>query len=112
MEEEGVAGGAIGMWLNKRAVSRFEIPVEHQLTAQTAGWRLDVAEAGTLVFVVDHERVRVDLRPGDYVLASGDDLYVSFRERRDDRRPEPDETSEERDREEKRDPRRSRKEGK
>lgn len=80
------ASGAVGMWLNKRSVSRVDITVAHDLTSQPAGWRLDVSEPGALVFIVDHQRVPVDLEPGDYVLASGDDLYVSIQRTKDDRK--------------------------
>lgn len=80
--------GAIGLWFNKRSVSHFEIAVAHEVSEQPTGWRLEVTEPGKVIFVVNHERVPVDLNPGDFVLARDDDVFVSLQQRRD-RPPDP-----------------------
>jgi hypothetical protein len=72
------AGGAFGLLINKRSLRRLEIPVRHEINADAGGWRLDVLEAGKVTAYyakpADHESI--DLEPGDYLLAAGEDVYV------------------------------------
>lgn len=76
--------GSFGIWLSKRAVEVMEFPFRHTLTYQTGGWRLDVIEPGKLIARIGDRRDAFDLEEGDFILSSGDDLYLALnREGRD-----------------------------
>lgn len=66
-----------GLWLNKRQVITFGFLFGHTLSPSSAGWRLDVKEKGQLVIhFLTGSADTLDLEPGDFILGSGDDLFV------------------------------------
>lgn len=66
------------IYLNKRAVARLDLPLAHTLAAHNDGWRMDFAEAGRLRLTMrEGHNDFVDVTPGDYLLCTGEDLYLS-----------------------------------
>jgi hypothetical protein len=71
--------GAFGIWLNKRKLIMLEMPFRHTITPEHNGWRMDVLEQGKLVARQADDSRRFDVAEGDYLLSSGDDLYLALR---------------------------------
>lgn len=66
-----------GLWINKRQVVTLGFLFGHSLSPSGAGWRLDVKERGQLVISFETGSAdTLDLEPGDFLLGSGDDLFV------------------------------------
>jgi hypothetical protein len=69
-----------GVWFNRRSVVLLELPFPHEFQSRDDGWRLEVVEDGKLLATfVDGQQRSFDLRPGDFLLASGEELYLSIR---------------------------------
>jgi hypothetical protein len=69
-----------GVWFNRRTIVLLELPFPHEFQTRSDGWRLDVVEGGKLLArFVDGQQRSFDLRPGDFLLASGEELYLSIR---------------------------------
>lgn len=67
--------------VNRRFLRWIEVPSRHVITENGAGgWRLDVDAATRIVLHFDTGNVKLDLDAEDYVLASGDEVYVSIAE--------------------------------
>lgn len=67
------------IYLNKRAVARLDIPTAHTMTAYSDGWRIDFGAAGRLrLLMTEGHNDNLDVAQGDYLLASGEDLYLSL----------------------------------
>ena len=67
------------IYLNKRAVSRIDIPVPHVMAAYSDGFRIDFGGAGRLrLIMAEGHNDNLDVAGGDYLLASGEDLYLSL----------------------------------
>ncbi len=65
--------------INRQYLRWIEVPSHHVITENGAGgWRLDVDQPTRIVVHFDHSVVRLDLDADDYVLASGDEVYVSI----------------------------------
>ncbi len=72
----------VGIWINKREVMTLGYLFGHSVTPGGAGWRLDVKEKGQLlIHFKTGSADALDLEPGDFILASGDDLYVKLQRR-------------------------------
>lgn len=68
-----------GLWFNKRQITTLGFLFQHGVDPSGAGWRLDVKGKGQLV--IHFERGSADtleLEPGDFILGSGDDLFVKL----------------------------------
>ena len=72
------AGGAFGLWLNKRELQALEIPLRHEITPQNTGWRLEFMEAGKVTARHTQGTRGIDVQPGDFLISSGDDMYVAI----------------------------------
>jgi hypothetical protein len=70
--------GTVGIWVNKRTVSFLDLPFRHRLVGEAAGWRVEVMEEGKLVVHGKAGRRGIDVEEGDFVLSSGDDIYVGL----------------------------------
>lgn len=65
--------------INRDYLRWIEVPGRHTVVDNGAGgWRLDVDQPTRIVVHFDHSVVRLDLDADDYVLASGDEVYVSI----------------------------------
>lgn len=74
--------GALGVLMNKAGITLLELRFRHRLVSlEDSGqeWRLEVEEPGKLVarFVDGHQQ-GIDLAPGDFVLSTPSELYVSL----------------------------------
>jgi hypothetical protein len=72
------AGGAFGLWLNKRELQALEIPLRHEITPQNTGWRLEFMEAGKVTARHTQGTRGIDVQPGDFLISSGDDMYLAI----------------------------------
>jgi hypothetical protein len=70
--------GVFGIWLNKRRMLALEIPLRHTISPQHNGWRLDLLEPGKLIVRNTEGMQRIDVDEGDYVISTGDDLYLAL----------------------------------
>lgn len=70
--------GAVGIWINKRAVAFLDLPFRHKLIGDAAGWRVEVGEPGKLVVSGKEVRRGIDVEQGDFLLSAGDDIYVGL----------------------------------
>ena len=73
--------GRIGLWINKRLVKALELPFPHEVRGSEGdpeAWLLTVQGPGKAVArYVDGDSQAIDLREGDFVMASSDAIYVS-----------------------------------
>src|SRR4051794_23100491 len=83
------AGGAFGLWLNKRELQALEIPLRHEITPQNTGWRLEFMEAGKVTARHTQGSRGIDVQPGDFMISSGDDMYVAIHSPAGKAAPEP-----------------------
>ena len=70
----------IGLWLNKSLVKALELPFPHEVSdgGQPETWLLTVQGDGKATArFVDGEVQGIDMREGDFILASGQAIYVS-----------------------------------
>lgn len=72
------AGGTFGLWLNKRELQAIEIPLRHEITPQNTGWRLEFKEAGKVTARHTQGTRGIDVQPGDFMISSGDDMYLAI----------------------------------
>ncbi len=73
---------ANGIWLNKQQIARLAIGFQHSLTNQGDGWRLEANEAGPLTTRYSNGgEETVEVRPGDYLVADADEIFVFLAER-------------------------------
>lgn len=78
-QDDPTDGARTGVYLNKRAVSRIDIPVEHTMTAHNDGWRIDFGSAGRLrLLMSEGHNDNLDVAAGDFLLSGGEDLYLSL----------------------------------
>ena len=67
------------IYLNKRAVSRIDIPVPHAMSAYSDGWRIEFGAPGRLrLLMSEGHNDNLDVAAGDYLLSSGEDFYLSL----------------------------------
>lgn len=74
----GEIRGTFGIWLNKRELVALEVPLRHEIKPQNNGWRLDFLEAGKVTARHTEGARGIDVEHGDFVVSSGDDLYVAL----------------------------------
>lgn len=68
-----------GVLVNREAVALIEIPFEHELAQMEGGWRLAATSPGKLtVQLTNGHRQSFDLVAGDWLAASGMELYLSL----------------------------------
>lgn len=64
--------------INRRAIVRIDIPPSHTFTTLAEGWRIDFEAAGQLrVIGQSGANDSVDVATGDFLVAVGEDYYVS-----------------------------------
>ncbi|MFF5973996.1 hypothetical protein ACFY7C_20950 [Streptomyces sp. NPDC012769] len=69
----------IAIYLNRRTVKRLDIPVPHTMGTHNDGWRLDFTGTGKLKLIaLEGHNDFIDVKVGDFLLASGEDLFVSL----------------------------------
>jgi hypothetical protein len=70
-----------GVWFNKRAVRAVELPFRHDLVSTDAGWDLSIRESGKLlVRYLDGDHQQFDVKEGDTLTASGEEMYLALQE--------------------------------
>ena len=79
----GLSGGGPtlrgGVLFNREAIALIELPFEHELAEMQGGWRLGATKAGRLtVQLTNGHRQSFDLAAGDWLAASGQELYLSL----------------------------------
>lgn len=80
-----LAGSAI--WFNKREVARVDFTVEHTLTPQNDGWRVDFHDGGSIrVSMAQGGKEMFGVVAGDALLSSGEDFYLTLHGGDEDRR--------------------------
>jgi hypothetical protein len=88
-EPRPMVDGTLAIWINKRTVSFLDLPFRHRLIGEASGWRLEVLEAGKLLVHVENGHRRgIDVERGDFVLSSGDDVYVALHRAREPTEPD------------------------
>ena len=69
------------VWINKRAVTLLLMPFKHELQPRDSGWQIQVLEPGRLTArFIDGGPEHYDLQPGDTLLSSGDEIYISLKQ--------------------------------
>jgi len=64
--------------VNRRAIVRLDIPASHSFTTLAEGWRIDFSAPGQLRFIGQSgANDAVDVATGDFIVALGEDYYVS-----------------------------------
>ena len=61
----------------------IELPERHRVTYHPGGWRIEFAGPTKVKLHLEGEEVKLDLEGKDYMLCSGNDVYVSLAARSD-----------------------------